>query len=69
MANMSYCRFRNTLNDLQDCSDNMNESLDDPNDSYELTEAQARRRLIDMCCNIALAYCDDVDRTIEEIED
>ena len=29
MANMSYCRFRNTASDLGDCLDYMEEELDD----------------------------------------
>lgn len=29
MANMSYCRFENTSNDLRDCIDAMQEAFDD----------------------------------------
>ena len=46
MANMSYCRFRNTLEDLRDCSDN----LDDTDLSEE--EAKARKRLVKVCRSI-----------------
>jgi len=46
MANMSYCRFQNTLHDLRDCHDN----LDDRDLSEE--EAQARKRLIKECREI-----------------
>lgn len=27
MSNMSYCRFRNTLQDLQDCYDNITDNI------------------------------------------
>ena len=33
MANMSYCRFENTSNDLQDCVDNW--ELDEDANDYE----------------------------------
>ncbi len=36
MGNMSYCRFENTLGDLQDCYDN----IDDP----DLSESEKRAR-------------------------
>ena len=39
MANMSYCRFQNTLSDLRDCSNNLgNASSPD--------EKKARKRMI-----------------------
>lgn len=56
MANMSYCRFENTLRDLQDCYEHMTESLSDD-------EARARQRLVEMCENILTECCDEV--TIE----
>lgn len=44
--NMSYCRFQNTAQDLQDCYDNLDDS--------ELSEAEAaaRLRLIKLCQRI-----------------
>jgi hypothetical protein len=48
MSNMSYCRFRNTLKDLQDCADVINET-----DDLSLEEAAARKRLIRLCRDIA----------------
>jgi hypothetical protein len=52
MANMSYCRFQNTLRDLQDCHDNM--------DSGDLSESEfyARRHMIELCMSIATEYVD-----------
>lgn len=46
MSNMSYCRFENTLRDLEDCS----EHLDDENLSKY--EQRARERLIELCREI-----------------
>ena len=50
MANMSYCRFENTVKDLYDCSKNM-----DDTDLSE-TEEKARLRLIRICKEIAEDY-------------
>jgi len=49
MANMSYCRFHNTLKDLRDCLEHMDERLDPESDSEEY---HARKRLIQLCCEI-----------------
>jgi len=46
MSNMSYCRFRNTLTDLYDCRENIN----DPHISED--ELPARNRLIKVCQDI-----------------
>lgn len=52
MGNMSYCRFRNTLEDLRDC----NEHLDEELNSAE--EIKARDKLLDLCKDIAIDYRD-----------
>jgi len=46
MSNMAYCRFQNTLNDLRDCYD----AMDDTDLSEE--EAKARKRLVKVCQSI-----------------
>ena len=46
MANMGYCRFHNTLGDLRDCL----EALEDGDLSEE--ETLARARLIKVCRSI-----------------
>lgn len=53
MANMAYCRFQNTLNDLRDCYDN----LDDSDLSEE--EEKARKVLIRVCEDIVNDYGED----------
>lgn len=53
MANMSYCRFENTVEDLQDCYDHIDEEV-------EGKEASARKRLIKLCVDIACDYGHEV---------
>jgi len=48
MGNMSYCRFENTLNDLRDCA----EALEDDQDDLSESETQAKELLIDLCRDI-----------------
>lgn len=53
--NMSYCRFQNTLQDLRDCQENMDDSELSPE------EKRARKQLIDVCWRIAQDYGDKDD--------
>lgn len=53
MPNMSYCRFENTLADLRECYDHM----DDENLSP--TEFACRTRIIKLCKRIADDYEDE----------
>jgi len=62
--NMSYCRFQNTLQDLEDCAEHINDNL--TGDEYH-----ARRRLIELCREI-LDEVEDVEfdeRSDYEYED
>ena len=47
MANMAYCRFQNTLNDLRDCLD----AMEDGDDLSE-EEVRARKGLVKVCQDI-----------------
>lgn len=49
MANMSYCRFENTLADLWDCYKNMEADMSDD-------ESDAKKDLIALCKVIAEEY-------------
>jgi len=51
LMNMSYCRFENTLNDLEDCV----ESLDNGKELSE-SEQACKERLIELCKDIAENY-------------
>ena len=56
MANMSYCRFENTLSDLRDCYDNMDR------DDLSQSEFYARRHMIELCRSIAFEYVEFLDQ-------
>ena len=62
MANMSYCRFENTLRDLRDCYNNMNNDL-------SKSEFYARKQMIEMCANIANQHEDLLDEEFIDDED
>jgi hypothetical protein len=53
MSNMSYCRFQNTYQDLQDCVDNWN-SLDkiSEDEMKDVDEIKARERIIELAREI-----------------
>jgi hypothetical protein len=55
MANMSYCRFQNTVTDLADCEAHINDDMEDMSDE----EIEARKELIEICKNIASQFEDD----------
>jgi hypothetical protein len=52
--NMAYCRFENTLRDLQDCAEHIHDKDLSP------TEEEARRRLLKTCLSLA-DYADPWD--------
>lgn len=62
MANMSYCRFENTIKDIKDCI----ESLEDGNwdldemmkEASSKQEAQAMRRFVMLCKTVADGFED-----------
>ena len=63
MANMSYCRFENTLRDLRDCYNNMD------NDDLSKSEFYARRHMIEMCMSIACEHVDILGQEFVDDED
>lgn len=67
MANMSYCRFHNTYNDLQDCK----EALDNGDISSE-SEKKKAKALVELCREIAefdIDYIDSIKTEDEEEEE
>jgi ferredoxin len=58
MANMSYCRFENTLNDLEDCAEHLHEP-------ESKTEIACRDKMVETCRCIV----DDWDESVEEDDD
>lgn len=59
MTNMSYCRFSNTLYDLQDCYYNLNDDLSDD-------EKDAKKRLVELCKKIVKRVESNENIEIEE---
>jgi hypothetical protein len=54
MGNMGYCRFQNTLSDLEDCY----KHLDDSTKDMETWEKNARDKIVELCKKIAEEYGD-----------
>lgn len=52
MANMSYCRFQNTYNDLKDCDQHLDDDLSG-------IEKEYRDKLIKLCKRIADNFAED----------
>lgn len=52
MSNMTHCRFHNTLADLRDAYENIEEEC-------SAAEAKDRIRLINLCAEIAANYTDE----------
>jgi hypothetical protein len=58
MSNMSYCLFQNTVPDLRDCVEAMNETQDDSVLPPE--ELRARLALIKLCVEVADNYGEEL---------
>ena len=61
MSNMSYCRFENTLRDLQDCANALVENegeFGDPLHDLSREERAAAIRLIALCADIGEVRAD-----------
>ena len=58
MANMSYCRFRNTANDLDDCLDAL-ANMEDFRKELPPEELRAALNLIKLCRMLADDYGDE----------
>ena len=70
MANMSYCRFRNTANDLDDCLEAL---LNEEALSEEEIKACSRmfQEFISFCCNEGIIEDEDgkLDERLEDFLD
>lgn len=71
MANMSYCRFQNTLTDLYDCQEALEDFIN--NDENVISSDEERRKakdLIEVCREIAYAFDEsDIDRQSEKFNE
>ncbi|MBT2748358.1 MULTISPECIES: hypothetical protein [unclassified Lysobacter] len=79
MANMSYCRFHNTLHALRDCDHVLGDMVDGDPERLSAEELEATKELATTCLNIvqmlaergSLAFEPDMDlaRVVEELND
>ncbi len=53
MSNMSYCRFRNTLIDLRDCADTLEDINGEGDHNLSTEERRAALALLEICSLIA----------------
>jgi hypothetical protein len=58
MSNMSYCRFRNTLRDLEDCQDALEAMFDADCAPLSEEELTAAKRLVSKCQDILQLVAD-----------
>jgi len=65
MGNMSYCRFENTLKDLEDCKQHLDAKVNSED------EHETRKALIKLCMDIASGFEDekDVDEQMNTLYD
>tara|TARA_R110001583_G_C5452074_1_gene391014 strand:- start:171 stop:425 length:255 start_codon:yes stop_codon:yes gene_type:complete len=69
MANMSYCRFENTLGDLQDCHEALENIYEEIQD-MSTYEKQSLIPFIELCKEIANEFeLEDIQELIDQNED
>ena len=63
MANMSYCRFHNTLSDLNDCESALNSFINEDENTISSAEERSKaKKLIELCKHIVDNYePEDID--------
>ena len=66
MMNMSYCRYRNTLNDLNDCFEQMDIESCGGKDDLSRDESRAKENLIELCAQITDQFNDEYE--VEDAE-
>lgn len=71
MANMSYCRFHNTLADLNDCESALNAFINDDENTIESAEERNKaKKLIELCSYIADNYsAEDIDEQAKHYDE
>ena len=66
MPNMSYCRFENTSNDLQDCFEYMGDPVEELSSDME---RRARARIIELAKDIIADFGHEIGVDICDIEE
>jgi len=59
MSNMGYCRFQNTINDLEDCYDHFGD------EDISKEEFRAKQRMFRICKDIVEEYSEDEEEAKE----
>lgn len=68
MGNMSYCRFENTLRDLEECHSALNRIYDEVNEMSKY-EKNAVVELVDLCKIISHEWAvDEIEEIIKDAE-
>ena len=65
MSNMSYCMFENTLQNLRQCANELQEP-ESMQEELSETEADAKVALIELCCEIAEQCGNTRDYSVED---
>lgn len=58
MSNMSYCRFRNTLGDLDDCKDALEAMMYEGEAALDAEELVAAKNLVKTCAEILMTVAE-----------
>lgn len=66
MSNMSYCRFQNTLSDLVDCQDTLEEMMATECKPLSRQELHAAKELASRCLSIVEMLADHGGRDVDE---
>ena len=62
MSNMAHCRFENTLRDLRDCENHLDDDLGG-------REFESRKKMIELCRSVAEAFAGaDLDEAFEDAD-
>ena len=71
MANMSYCRFHNTLSDLNDCESALDSFINNDENTISSEEERSKaKKLIELCVYIAENYtAEDIDEYAEHYDE
>ena len=65
MPNMSYCRFHNTLGDLQDCKDALDEYEGNRHDRIRLKEIE--EEILEIQTRPTMDFTDEEDERLDEL--
>jgi hypothetical protein len=68
MANMSHCRFQNTLIDFRDCAATINAMIDGDAEPLSDNELRAARNLVHEAHKLLLTMCDATGLEIEGLD-